>query len=97
MKASNDPNLLKKIAFEHTSIKVGFCEQDGAKVAELFSQGYQHVLLIDCNNVPTMNTIKGTKQSHEVKSGGAAIVEGEYILGVSKIPCSFGKCREPTL
>ena len=67
------------------------------KCHELVYQGYHHVLLIDRNNVPTMNTIKGTQQFHEVKSGGATNVEGEYILGVSKIPCSCRKCRDPTL
>ena len=45
----------------------------------------------------TLNTIKGTQQLHEVKSGGATNVEGEYILGVSKIPSSCRKYRDPTL
>ena len=66
-------------------------------MAELLNQGYQHVLIIDHKNFPPVNTIKGTQQFHEVKSGGTTNVEGEYILGVSKIPCSCRKCRDPTL
>ena len=38
-----------------------------------------------------------TLKNSPVKSGGATNVEGEYILSVSKIPCSCRKCRDPTL
>ena len=97
LKTMNSPKLSKKNIFEHTSRKVGFCEKDPAKVDELCNQGYEHVLLLNRHNVPQMKTIKGTQTFHEVKSGEATNVEGEYKLHVSKIVCSCRKCRDPTL
>ena len=38
-----------------------------------------------------------TLKNSPVKSGGATNVEGEYIVSVSKIPCSCRKCRDSTL
>ena len=62
LKETNHPKLLKQNIFEHASSKVGFVKKDGAKVVELLNQGgYQHVLLLNPNNVPQMKTIKQTQ------------------------------------
>ena len=92
---SGDPRIIKNTMFTTKETHIGFGTEDLAEYNSLSSNpDYKHIVHTPRDNVPDMDTIKGTTLIAQVSGCQHPNAEGKWTIDHSLLPCSCPNCRD---
>ena len=95
---NGDPRIIKNTTFTTKETHIGFGTEDIEQYNSLSSNPkYKHIVHTPRDNVPDMDTIKGTTLIAQVSGCRNPNEDGRWTLDHSLLPCSCPECRkDPT-
>ena len=92
---NDDPRIIKNTTFTTKETHIGFGTEDIVEYDSLLSNpDYKHIVHTPRDNVPDMDTIKGTTLIAQVSGCQHPNDEGKWTIDHSLLPCSCSNCRD---